>query len=421
VADGTSTELGGYVLGEEIGSGASSIVYAATHARLGRRAAVKVLVLPPRGAWRERFLRESQLAAAIDHPNVIPVYEAGEDGGRMFIAMRYVEGPDLRELLEREAPLPLPRTSRIVTQVAAALDAAHARGLVHRDVKPANILLEAGDHVYLSDFGVAKDPAAGLGLTRTGGFLGSVEYCAPEQIEGRDLDGRADVYSLACVAYECLTGTPPFHRPSEVAVLHAHLNAAPPDVREARPDAPRAVADVLREGMARDPGDRFESGAAFARALERAARGARRQVHVARHRAALITALSALALLAGGAIGFAIGSGRGGSTTTSTTTSVSTVVSTVRVADVHALADAASAQLKIKNYALALDYARRAYAALGTVPASDLYHGYVNYDVGAALTRLGRCPEAVPYLQRADRLEPHTKAVAQMLKLAHRC
>ena len=414
------TQLGGYVLGDEIGSGASSVVYGATHGRLGRRAAVKVLVLPPRGPWRERFLRESQLAAAIDHPNVIPVYEAGEDDGRMFIAMRYVDGPDLRELLEREGPLPLARVTRIVAQVAAALDAAHARGLVHRDVKPANILLEAGDHVYLSDFGVAKDPAAGLGLTRTGGFLGSVEYCAPEQIEGRELDGRADVYALACVAYECLAGAPPFHRPTEVAVLHAHLHDETPDVRAARPELPRGVADVFRKGMARDPAERFESGAAFARALERAARNARRQVHVARHRVALLSGLIAVALVAGGAIGYAVGSGRGG-TTTSTTTALSTVLQTVRVADAHALADAASAQLKIKNYALALGYAQRAYAALGSLPQSDPYHGYVDYDVGAALTRLGRCAEGLPYLRRADRLEPHTKAVRAMLKLAVRC
>ncbi len=410
----TTTQLGGYVLGEEIGSGASSVVYAATHGRLGRRAAVKVLVLPPRGPWRDRFLRESQVAAAIDHPNVIPVYEAGEEDGQMFIAMRYVDGPDLRELLEQEGPLPLARVTRIVSQVAAALDAAHARGLVHRDVKPANILLETGDHVYLSDFGVAKDPAAALGLTRTGGFLGSVEYCAPEQIEGRELDGRADVYALACVAFECLTGAPPFHRPTEVAVLHAHLHDPAPEA----PDVPRGVAEALQKAMARDPDDRFESGAAFARALERGARATGRRVHVARHLVALLAALALVALGGGIAIGYLLGSR---DTKTTTTTAVSTVVKTVRVADVHALADAASAQLKIENYGLALGYARRAYAALGSLPAADPYHGYVNYDVGAALTRLGRCPEALPYLRRADRLEPKTKAVQDMLKLAERC
>jgi serine/threonine-protein kinase len=417
LTDTDTTVLGGYVLGEEIGSGASSVVYAATHERLGRRAAVKVLVLPPRGSWRERFLRESQIAASLDHPNVIPVYEAGEEGGRMYIAMRYVQGSDLRQLIGRGAPLPVGRVVRIVSQVASALDAAHTRGLVHRDVKPGNILLEEDDHAYLSDFGVAKD-SAGLGLTRTGGFLGSVEYSAPEQIEGRSLDGRADVYSLACVAYECLTGTPPFHRPTEVATLHAHLTAPTPDARDARSDLPAPVADVLRKALAREPEERYESGADFARALERAARSGRRQVHVARHRLALLSTLALVALAAGVGIGLALGSSH---TTTVTTTATLTSVRTVRVADVKALADAASAQLQIQQYDLALGYAERAYAALGTLPASDPYNGYVNYDVGAALARLGRCPEALPYLTRANRLEPHTKAVRTMLKLARSC
>jgi len=407
---GAPQTLGEYVLGEEIGSGASSVVYAATHRRLGRRAAVKVLVLPPRGSWRDRFLRESQVAASLDHPNVIPVYEAGEDAERMFIAMRYVAGADLGELIAEEAPLPLGRVVRIVAQVGSALDAAHAHGLVHRDVKPANILLE-DDHVYLSDFGVAKD-SAGVGLTRTGAFLGSVEYCSPEQIEGRALDGRADLYSLACVAFECLTGEPPFHRPTEVAILHAHLNDVTPDVRSVRGDLPASVAEVLKKAMARTPDERYESGSAFATALERAARSARRQTHVARHRAALLAALAAVALAAGVALGYALRSpGRG---------SVTTVQRTVRVADGHAYADAAAAQLRVKQYGTALVYARRAYAALKDT-RKDPYRAYASYDVGAALTRLGRCPAALPYLEQANRLEPHTTAVMQMLALARRC
>jgi predicted Ser/Thr protein kinase len=406
-----TTSLGGYVLEEEIGSGASSVVYMATHERLGRRAAVKVLALPPRGAWRERFLRESQIAASLDHPNVIPVYEAGEDADRMFIAMRYVEGDDLGELIAREAPLPLARVVRIVAQVAAALDAAHQRGLVHRDVKPENVLLE-GDHAYLSDFGVAKDAAAGLGLTRTGGFLGSVEYCAPEQIEGREIDARADVYALACVAYECLTGTTPFHRPTEVAVLHAHLNDMTPDIRALRGDLPAGVADVLKNAMARKPDDRFASAGEFARALERAARSARRQAHVVRHRVVLVAGLVALALAGGVLLGLRLAKPGPGPTTT--------VSRTVRIADGHALSDAASAQLRVKNYGQALAYAQRGYAALqGTT--GDPYLAYVSYSLGAALTRLGRCTEGLPYLEQANRLEPHTRAVTKMLALARRC
>ena len=408
---GTPTTLGGYVLEEEIGGGASSVVYRARHARLGRLAALKVLAAPRGGPWRERFLRESTIAASIDHPNVIPVYDAGEDGGNLFIAMRYVEGTDLRELLAREGTLPLARAVRIASQVAAALDAAHARGLVHRDVKPANILLEEGDHVYLSDFGVAKD-AAGLNLTRTGGFVGSVDYAAPEQIEGRELDGRADLYALACVAYECLAGTSPFRRSSEVGVLHAALHDPTPDVRSAREDVPAAVADVLRQGMARAPDARFESGQSFARALERAARSSRRPVRVARHRLAMLAGLVVLAA-AGGAIG--------GYLAASSTKAARTVVRTVRVADSHALGDAAYAQLQVKNYTGALAYARRAYAALPATRANDPYRGYVAYDLGLALVRLGRCSEGLPYLVRASRLEPHEQKVKAALALARSC
>jgi predicted Ser/Thr protein kinase len=410
---GPPSVLGGYVMEDELGSGASSVVYLATHARLGRRAAVKVLVLPPRGPWRERFLRESQIAASIDHPNVIPVYDAGEDGGQMYIAMRYVQGPDLRELLEREGPLALGRVVRIVSQVAAALDEAHAHGLVHRDVKPANILLEGGDHVYLSDFGVAKDATA-LSLTRTGGFLGSVEYSAPEQIEGRDLDGRADVYALGCVAFECLTGTPPFHRATEVAILHAHLHDPTPDVRTARDEIPAPVAEAVKQAMARDPNDRFETGAAFSRALERAARSSRRQVHVARHRVALLSGLVAVALLVGAGLGYAFAPRRALSTTT-------TLVRTVLVADSHALGDAAYAQIQAKNYPLAVTYAERAYKALPATSPGDPYRGYVNFDLGLALTRLHRCPEALPYLRRANKLEPNEQKIRSALKLAEHC
>ncbi len=193
-------------------------------------------------------------------------------------------------------------------------------GLVHRDVKPANILFEVGDHVYLSDFGVAKDAAA-LSLTRTGGFVGSVEYSAPEQIEGREVDGRADLYALGCVAYECLAGKPPFHRASEVGVLHAHLHDPTPDVRDARDDISDSVSDVLKQAMARAPAQRFETGAAFAHAFDRAARGGRRRVQVARHRLALLGGLVVLAALAGAALGY----GLGGKTTTKTDTVVRTV------------------------------------------------------------------------------------------------
>jgi Protein kinase domain len=412
ITGGAATELGGYVLEEEIGSGASSVVYRARHARLGRRAAVKVLALPRGGPWRERFLSESRIAASIDHPNVIPVYDAGEDAGGLYIAMRLVDGIDLRALLEREGRLSIARTVRIVRQVADALDAAHARGLVHRDVKPANILLEASDHVYLSDFGVAKGVET-LGLTRTGAFVGSVEYSAPEQIEGRAIDGRSDLYALACVAYECLAGSPPFHRETEVGVLHAHLHDRAPDVRTARPETPAALSAALERGLARDPADRHASGHELARALEQAARSGSRRVHVARGRVALLAALLAAAAALGVLAGYLLAPPRAGETLT--------VVRTVRVADSHALGDAAYAQLQAKNYPAALSYARRAFAALPATKPGDPYRGYVNYDLGLALTRLGRCSQALPYLRRASRLEPHEPKVLAALRLAERC
>src|SRR4051795_3146005 len=193
------TVVGGYRIVEPIGQGGTSIVYRAEHVRLGRTAALKLLT-PRLGEadFRDRFLRESKLAASLDHPNIVPVYDAGEEGELLYIAMACVDGSDLKALIVEEGRLPLRRALRLAAQVASALDAAHARGLVHRDVKPANILVGPGDRAFLSDFGVMKDLASG-GATRTGSFVGTIEYCAPEQIEGREVDARADVYALACV------------------------------------------------------------------------------------------------------------------------------------------------------------------------------------------------------------------------------
>src|SRR3989440_6810724 len=188
------TELAGYRIVEPLGRGGTSVVYRAEHVRLGRPAALKLLapVLGEAG-FRERFLRESQLAASIDHPSILPVYDAGEEDRFLYIAMACVEGSDLKTPLADEGRLPLRRALRIVGQIGSALDAAHARGLVHRDVKPANILVAEGDRAYLSDFGVVKEVARN-GTTRTGAFVGTSGYCAPEQIEGREVTARTDVY-----------------------------------------------------------------------------------------------------------------------------------------------------------------------------------------------------------------------------------
>jgi serine/threonine protein kinase len=256
--------LAGYRVESLLGRGGMSVVYLAEHVSLGRKVALKVMASPLAHdpSFRERFMRESQRAAGLDHPNVIPIYDAGEvDGGDadglLYIAMRYVDGPDLRSLLRREGRLGVGRTLYMLEQVASALDAAHDNDLIHRDVKPSNILIaEPSEHVYLTDFGVAKQTSA-PDLTRTGIFVGTIEYAAPEQIEGLTLDRRTDVYALGCVLYECLAGRPPFERDAEVAVMHAHLTSPPPRLTEVRPDLPKELDRVVARAMAKSRDERF--------------------------------------------------------------------------------------------------------------------------------------------------------------------
>jgi serine/threonine protein kinase len=273
------TEVAGFRIDSVLGRGGMSVVYVAEQLRLGRKVALKVLTTEL--AWdeqfRERFVRESHIAAAIDHPNIIPIYDAGEADGLLYIAMRFVQGPDLKEVLKRGS-LGVGRTIFLIEQLASALDAAHAHALVHRDVKPGNILLEEStDHAYLTDFGVAKQTTA-RGLTSTGHFLGTVEYAAPEQIEGGHVDARTDVYALGCVLYECLTGTPPFSHGTEHAVLHAHLVDPPPSVSRVRPDLPHAFDGLIATAMAKHPDERFGSCGDLANAARNAASGKARRV-----------------------------------------------------------------------------------------------------------------------------------------------
>ncbi|MBV9819031.1 MAG: protein kinase [Solirubrobacterales bacterium] len=268
----TGDRLAGYVLGERIGRGGMGVVYRATHVHLGREVALKLLAPELAGEedFRERFLRESRLAASLDHPNVIPVYDAGEVDGTLYIAMRFVEGTDLAELLRREAPLASSTALSMLDQVGAALDAAHRRGLIHRDVKPANVLITSGN-CYLADFGLTKRASAtDAALTRTGMFLGTVDYVAPEQIEGREIDGRADVYALAGMLHECLTGARPFPKDSELAIISAHLRDPPPRPSALRPELPAAIDEVVATGLAKSADDRYATCAE----LLAAARGA---------------------------------------------------------------------------------------------------------------------------------------------------
>ena len=252
------TTIAEYVVEEPIGSGGMGEVYRARDERLGRRVALKVLLrrLADDPGFRERLLRESRLAASLDHPNVVPVYEAGEADGRLFIAMRYVDGTDLKALLRRQGALDPARAIALAAQVAAALDAAHALGLVHRDVKPSNVLIDqqgGREHVYLADFGLTQ--SASDREPADGSLMGSVDYVAPEQIRGEEVDGRADVYALGCLLFEMLTGSVPFTGVSEVAVVYAHLDEEPPSASERLPGLPPAVDGVLRRAMAKERED----------------------------------------------------------------------------------------------------------------------------------------------------------------------
>jgi serine/threonine protein kinase len=271
------SRVGGYLLEEQIGRGGMAVVFRARDERLERQVALKILApaLAADDAFRQRFIRESRVAAAVDDPHIIPVFEAGEADGVLFIAMRYVRGGDVRSLLHRDGTLDAVRVAAIISPVASALDAAHTAGLVHRDVKPANMLLDVRpgrpDHVYLSDFGLSKEALGATGLTSAGQFLGTVDYAAPEQVGGEQVGGQADQYALGCAAFEMLSGEPPFRRDQGMAVLYAHLSEAPPAITSRRHGLPGALDLVFRQVLAKSPQDRYPSCAAFAEAVRQAA------------------------------------------------------------------------------------------------------------------------------------------------------
>jgi streptogramin lyase len=300
-------ELAGYRIEGLVGRGGMGEVYRAGDPRLGRDVALKVLAerLADDAELRARLERESRLAASLDHPNVVPVYAAGEADGRLYLAMRFVEGTDLRALLRREGALELARASRIATQVASALDAAHELGLVHRDVKPSNVLIDdpgGREHCFLADFGLTQT-LADRGLPTDGRVLGTVDYVAPEQIRGDDVDGRADVYALGCLVFECVTGEVPFARPSEVATIYAHLEEPPPAASERRRDLPAAVDDVLARSMAKDPAQRQATCGELANEVRDAlglapARSGRRRWVLAAVAAAVLALAAVVATLA---------------------------------------------------------------------------------------------------------------------------
>ncbi|MEH0580916.1 serine/threonine-protein kinase [Streptomyces sp. B21-108] len=279
-------QLAGYRIEGEIGRGGMAVVYRAHDLRLDRTVALKLLApeLARNDTFRKRFTHESRVAAAIDHPHIVPVFEADETEGVLYIAMRYVDGSDLRHLLDREGPLPLPTVVRIAAQVASALDAAHDHGLVHRDVKPGNILVSRGtdsdhpEHVYLTDFGLTKKSLSLTGFTTVGQFVGTLDYVAPEQISGRPVDGRCDVYGLACVVYECLAARPPFLRDDDMALLWAHQNADPTPLTEVRPQLPSYLDTVFARALAKNPEARHPTCGAFVAELRERGGSAHRPV-----------------------------------------------------------------------------------------------------------------------------------------------
>jgi serine/threonine protein kinase len=280
------SQLAGYVIEEQVGAGGMAVVFRARDATLGRLAALKVLspALAADQEFRTRFLRESQAVASVEESHIIPVYGAGEVDGVLYIATKFVPGGDLTDVMERAGGALEPaRAATFIEQVASALDAAHAAGLVHRDVKPGNILVDAvraggvpgrGEHAYLSDFGLSKKSMAASGLTATGTFLGTPDYCAPEQIRGLPVDGRGDQYSLACMAFALLTGNLPFRRQESMATLFAHLNDPVPPLSKYRGDLPPGTDAVLARGLAKEPRDRYERCGEFAAALRDTLAGA---------------------------------------------------------------------------------------------------------------------------------------------------
>jgi len=260
-------EFAGYRVRSVLGRGGMSVVYQAENLRLSSVIALKVLApeLASDDVFRARFLEESRIAASLNHPNVIPIYDMGSQEDLLYIAMRYVSGTDMRQMIKKRGRI-LPATALfLVGQAARALDAAHRRGLVHRDVKPGNLLIERGsdeadpDHVYLADFGITKHAMSRSGLTSTGQFLGTIDYVAPEQIRGMSVMGQADQYSLGCVLYECLTGRVPFEKDLDAAIIWAHVEETPTRPTVLRPDLPPEVDEVFARVLAKRPDERYGS------------------------------------------------------------------------------------------------------------------------------------------------------------------
>jgi tRNA A-37 threonylcarbamoyl transferase component Bud32 len=295
----TGSVVAGFRVESLIGKGAMGEVYLAETIDGGGRVALKVLEpqLADAERFRQRFLRESQLAASLDHPHIVPLLASGEYDGVLYIAMAYIPGSDLRELLRQDGPLEPERAILLVAQAADALDAAHAAGLVHRDVKPGNILVTEQDDVYVCDFGLARHVTSASSLTGDRGFVGTIDYVPPEQVRGEEIGARADVYALGCVLFECLTGARPYERESELAVVYAHLNEPPPFLSDLRPDLPAAFDDVFQTALAKSPEGRFASCGELAAVAEGALHSKRKRRRRIRFRRLLVATAGLLVAL----------------------------------------------------------------------------------------------------------------------------
>jgi serine/threonine-protein kinase len=300
----TGAVVAGFRIELLIGEGAMGSVFVAEDTRRGGRVALKVLApeLARDERFRERFLRESRIAGGLDHPHIVPTVDSGEEDGVLYLAMLLVEGSDLRELLREEGRLESERALALLAQAAGALDAAHRAGLVHRDVKPGNILVatrSGGEVAYVCDFGLARHVSSVSSLTGDRGFVGTIDYVPPEQIEGGTIDGRADVYALGCVLFECLSGQRPYARDSELSVVFAHLNEPPPRLTDLRPDLPGAFDDVFATALAKSPDDRYSSCGELVEAAHAARQGKAFVRRRSRRRRMLLAGVALL--VAGGA------------------------------------------------------------------------------------------------------------------------
>jgi len=270
---GPGARVGPYVLGELLGEGAMGIVYRAEHTRLGRTVALKILreTLSESDVYRRRFLREARVAAEVEHENLVPIIEAGEIDGRHYLASRYIAGRALSERIDSEGPLPVEDILKLTGELAAGLDALHQRHVVHRDVKPSNVMLDEASHALLTDFGLAKGPAYTV-LTKPGHIVGTVDYLAPEVVRGDAATPASDLYALGCVVFACVAGSPPFAAASPFEVTVAHLGTEPPDPCAARDDVPPGLSAAVLEALVKDPAQRPRSARAYALGLWLAAR-----------------------------------------------------------------------------------------------------------------------------------------------------